>query len=227
MIARMLPGFLLAPVRRRARRPVEPQGRDGDAATSDAPGCSSCCRSSTTCSASSSSRSSSKCSRCCGVRPRKRPCRTSCSDPEQLASANSLSLVAAYGTFPLGAILFASLAGVAKWLGDFDALDGFGFDDKESLAIWFDALTKLVAAFLDRRARASRIVPRPESVTARREPDVPRHRRRLPLHPLAPARARRDDRPRGRAHRRWRGRSRSARCSPTPCSAAAAAASAC
>ena len=69
-------------------------------------------------------------------------------DPEQLASANSLSLVAAYGTFPLGAILFASLAGVAKWLGDFDALDGFGFDDKESLAIWFCALTKLVAAFL-------------------------------------------------------------------------------
>src|SRR5262245_19068060 len=69
-------------------------------------------------------------------------------DPEQLASANSLSLVAAYGTFPLGAILFASLAGVAKWLGDFTALHGFGFDDKESLAIWFCALTKLVSAGL-------------------------------------------------------------------------------
>ncbi len=85
-------------------------------------------------------------------------------DPEQLASANSLSLVAAYGTFPLGAVLFASLAGVAKWLGDFDALDGFGFDDKESLAIWFDALTFARLGVPHLRARACRIVTRPESV---------------------------------------------------------------
>jgi MFS family permease len=69
-------------------------------------------------------------------------------DSEQLASANSLSLVAAYGTFPLGAVLFAGLAGVAKWLGDFNALDGFGFDDRESLAIWFSGITKVVSAIL-------------------------------------------------------------------------------
>jgi dTMP kinase len=69
-------------------------------------------------------------------------------DTEQLASANSLSLVAAYGTFPLGAVLFAALAGVAKWLGDFNALDGFGFDDRESLAIWFSGITKVVSAIL-------------------------------------------------------------------------------
>ena len=31
-------------------------------------------------------------------------------DPEQLASANSLGLVAAFGTFPLGAVMFAALA---------------------------------------------------------------------------------------------------------------------
>jgi dTMP kinase len=69
-------------------------------------------------------------------------------DPEQLASANSLSLVAAYGTFPVGAVMFAALAGVAKWLGGFDALDGLGFDDRESLAIWVDSLTFLLSATL-------------------------------------------------------------------------------
>jgi MFS family permease len=69
-------------------------------------------------------------------------------DPEQLASANSLSLLAAYGTFPIGAVVFAGLAGVAKWLGGINALSGFGFDDKESLAIWVDALTFVCSAVL-------------------------------------------------------------------------------
>ncbi len=86
-------------------------------------------------------------------------------DPEQLASANSLSLFAAYGTFPLGAVVFASLAGVAKWLGGFSALHGFGFDDKESLAIWVDGLTFLCSAVLisglvlrnDRREKRARV----------------------------------------------------------------------
>jgi dTMP kinase len=69
-------------------------------------------------------------------------------DPEQLASANSLSLVAAYGTFPLGAVVFAGLAGVAKWLGGVEALSGFGFENKESLAIWMDGLTFVCSAIL-------------------------------------------------------------------------------
>ena len=108
-----------------------------------------------------------------------------------------------------------ALAGVAKWLGDFDALDGFGFDDKESLAIWFDALTFLVSAFLISglalaELRERRTVDGPTSTQTFR--DIVDG---LQLHPFAPARARRDDRPRGWAHRRWRGRSRSARCSPT------------
>src|SRR5581483_1534311 len=41
---------------------------------------------------------------------------------EKLAAANSLSMAAAYGTFPLGSAAFASLAGLASWLGHFDAL---------------------------------------------------------------------------------------------------------
>lgn len=69
-------------------------------------------------------------------------------EPEQLTAANSLSLVAAYGTFPLGSVIFAALAAVAAWLGDIEALDAFGFDDRQSLAIWFDSLTFLVSALL-------------------------------------------------------------------------------
>jgi dTMP kinase len=66
---------------------------------------------------------------------------------DQLASANSLGLVAGFGTFPLGAVVFAALAGVAKWLGGFDALDRFEVD-QESLAIWVDSGTFLVSALL-------------------------------------------------------------------------------
>jgi dTMP kinase len=68
-------------------------------------------------------------------------------DPDQLASANSLGLVAAFGTFPLGAVMFAILAGVAKWLGHFDALSALEVN-QESLAIWIDGGTFLVSALL-------------------------------------------------------------------------------
>src|SRR5205823_13652642 len=41
---------------------------------------------------------------------------------EFLANANSLSLVAAYGTFPVGSALFAALAKVAQELSHYKAL---------------------------------------------------------------------------------------------------------
>jgi len=75
-------------------------------------------------------------------------------NPQHLASANSLSLVAAYGTFPLGAVIFAALAGVAKWLADVDALNTFDVD-REWLAIWFDSLTFLASALLISRLHLS------------------------------------------------------------------------
>lgn len=59
---------------------------------------------------------------------------------EFLANANSLSLVAAYGTFPVGSALFALLAGVAAWLSRYDALGGLRLS-QESVAIWFDVAT--------------------------------------------------------------------------------------
>lgn len=68
-------------------------------------------------------------------------------EPDQLASANSLGLVAAYATFPLGAALFAGLAGLERWLGHFHALH-FLHANQSSLAIWVDGASFLVSAWL-------------------------------------------------------------------------------
>ena len=66
---------------------------------------------------------------------------------ENLATANSLSLVAAYGTFPIAALLFAFLAKVAGWLSHFQALD-FLKIDREFIAVYIDVLTFCLSAFL-------------------------------------------------------------------------------
>ncbi len=63
---------------------------------------------------------------------------------EQLPQANSLSLVAAFGTFPLGALVFAGLAGAAQWLNGFDFLNL----DREQLALYFDAAAFSASAFI-------------------------------------------------------------------------------
>ncbi|MDQ4068383.1 MAG: MFS transporter, partial [Actinomycetota bacterium] len=80
---------------------------------------------------------------------------------DRLASANSLSLAAAYGTFPVGSAIFAALAKVADLLGRHDALDFLRLN-QESLAIYADMLTFFVSAafistlVLPRRAPARR-----------------------------------------------------------------------
>ncbi|MEY2421013.1 MAG: hypothetical protein QOI95_1080 [Acidimicrobiaceae bacterium] len=66
---------------------------------------------------------------------------------DRLTSANSLSLAAAYGTFPIAAIFFALLAQLAKWLGGIDALDFFQ-TDQTALAFYVDMATFLTSAFL-------------------------------------------------------------------------------
>jgi dTMP kinase len=73
-------------------------------------------------------------------------------EPEHLASANSLGLVAAFGTFPLGALMFAALAAIAHWLGGFSALAGLA-GNRESLAIWVDGGSFLLSALLISRLR--------------------------------------------------------------------------
>ena len=45
--------------------------------------------------------------------------------PDHLTTANSLSLVAAYGTMPLAGAIFSVLASVSKAIGEIDALDDF------------------------------------------------------------------------------------------------------
>jgi dTMP kinase len=64
-----------------------------------------------------------------------------------LATANSLSLVAAYGTFPIGSIVFTLLAGVAKVLAHYKPLAGLSVD-QEFVAIYFDVGTFLLSALL-------------------------------------------------------------------------------
>jgi dTMP kinase len=65
---------------------------------------------------------------------------------DKLASANSFSLAAAYGTFPIASALFASLTKVSEILsrhaGPLDFLN------QESLAIYFDVCTFFLSAFL-------------------------------------------------------------------------------
>jgi dTMP kinase len=65
-----------------------------------------------------------------------------------LTTANSLSLVAAYGTFPIGAAIFTFLAKLGGW---FDL-------DRTSLAFQLDAVTFVVAALLI----STLPIPRPE-----------------------------------------------------------------
>lgn len=67
---------------------------------------------------------------------------------DRLASANSLSLAAAYGTFPVGSAIFAGLAKVADVLGRHSGPLDVVRLNQESLAIYADALTFFVSAFL-------------------------------------------------------------------------------
>lgn len=75
-----------------------------------------------------------------------------------LATANSLSIVAAYGTFPIATLLFAFLAKVATWLGGFEALD-FLKIDQEFIAVYLDVLTFGLSALLI----STLVLPRPAS----------------------------------------------------------------
>jgi dTMP kinase len=66
---------------------------------------------------------------------------------EKLTTANSLSLAAAYGTFPLAAVVFALLAQLAKTIGDISWLSVLK-TDQEALAFYVDMVTFIVSASL-------------------------------------------------------------------------------
>lgn len=79
---------------------------------------------------------------------------------DQLSSANTLSLVASYGTFPFASVVFSLLAALAAWLGGFDQLRRLQVD-QESLALFVDAGTFLVSALIVLR------LPIPRGASAR------------------------------------------------------------
>ncbi len=64
-----------------------------------------------------------------------------------LTTANSLSLVAAYGTMPIAAGLFSLLAGLSAALAKVDALDALR-TNQQGLAFYVDACTFLLSAFM-------------------------------------------------------------------------------
>ena len=64
-------------------------------------------------------------------------------DRSFLPTANSLSLAAAYGTFPVSSAVFAALTRATHSFGDTFGLHSLG---PETLALWFDVVTFLVSA---------------------------------------------------------------------------------
>jgi MFS family permease len=86
---------------------------------------------------------------------------------DHLTTANSLSLAAAYGTFPIASALFAGLAVLANWLGGFGALESLRVS-QESVAFYVNASTYLFAALMIARLPISRDHMR------RRDDDEPR-----------------------------------------------------
>lgn len=65
----------------------------------------------------------------------------------QLTAANSLSLVAAYGTMPVATLIFATLAKLAERLAEFDLLSTLRVN-QESLALVVDSGTFLLSALI-------------------------------------------------------------------------------
>lgn len=63
-----------------------------------------------------------------------------------LTTANSLSLAAAYGTFPIASLLFAVLEKVGDRLADVDALAFLQFGRAGTMAIYVDVLTFVASA---------------------------------------------------------------------------------
>lgn len=86
--------------------------------------------------------------------------------PDHLTTANSLSLVAAYGTMPVAAGLFALLAELSDALGRIDAFDALR-TNKEGIAFYVDAATFLFSAFMISRLRLP-ARDRPKSQSGRR-----------------------------------------------------------
>ena len=86
---------------------------------------------------------------------------------DHLTTANSLSLVAAYGTMPIAAGLFALLAKVAEGLGNIDTFGGLR-TDQETIAFFVDSVTFLFSALMISRLRLPH-TPRQQRLKAQKQ----------------------------------------------------------
>ncbi|MFL6206114.1 MAG: MFS transporter [Acidimicrobiales bacterium] len=82
--------------------------------------------------------------------------------PDHLTTANSLSLVAAYGTMPISGAIFSVLASVSKAVGEIDALDSFR-TNQEAIAFYVNAAAFIVAAVMISRLQLPRHERRPSN----------------------------------------------------------------
>jgi dTMP kinase len=80
-----------------------------------------------------------------------------------LVATNSLALFTTYGVFPLGALVFTGLVGVAEFLGGhIGALRSLGIN-QENLAFWIDTATFIASALIVSRVTVPQVPrePRP------------------------------------------------------------------
>ncbi|HUF31781.1 MAG TPA: MFS transporter [Acidimicrobiales bacterium] len=93
---------------------------------------------------------------------------------EHLTTANSLSLVAAYGTFPVATLLFALFAKLAEWLQGIQALEVLRIT-QESVAIYVDVVTFAASALMI----STLAIPRRRRATTERRIDFGQAAREL------------------------------------------------
>lgn len=82
---------------------------------------------------------------------------------DHLTTANSLSLAAAYGTFPFASLLFALLAGISIWISQIPGLHWLE-NNPMALAFYFDVVTFLFSAWMIHRLRLPSRPKRPEAI---------------------------------------------------------------
>ncbi len=74
-----------------------------------------------------------------------------------LVATNSLALFTTYGVFPLGALVFTGLVGVAAFLGaHISALESLGLN-QENLALWIDTATFIASAVIVSRVSVPQV----------------------------------------------------------------------
>jgi dTMP kinase len=81
-----------------------------------------------------------------------------------LVASNSLALFTTYGVFPLGAIAFTGLVGVAAFLGTHVSFLGTLASDQENLALWIDTATYVASVILVSRVRVPQVPRQPRPV---------------------------------------------------------------